>query len=60
MITNTITYTTSQIFIKTKELINHYEYDTFNELIKEDNYLSNKTITYTYDNSGNILKKRRI
>ena len=42
---------------KNKELINHYTYDSFNELIKEDNYVSNKTITYTYDNSGNILKR---
>jgi len=43
---------------KNKELINHYEYDSFNELIQEDNYLSNKTIKYIYDTSGNILKKQ--
>ncbi len=42
---------------KNKELQNHYEYDNFSELIKEDNYQNNKTIKYTYDASGNILKR---
>ncbi len=43
---------------KNKELINHYEYDNFNELIKEDNYILNKTIEYTYDTEGNILNRK--
>ena len=50
-------YNITDIYINNK-LINHYEYDNFNELIKEDNYNLNKTIRYTYDNAGNILKKQ--
>lgn len=50
-------YNITDIYIN-KKLINHYEYDNFNELIKEDNYSLNKTIRYTYDNAGNILKKQ--
>lgn len=50
-------YNITDIYLNNK-LINHYEYDNFNELIKEDNYNLNKTIRYTYDNSGNILKKQ--
>ena len=50
-------YNITDIYLN-KKLINHYEYDNFNELIKEDNYNLNKTIRYTYDNAGNILKKQ--
>ena len=50
-------YNITDIYLNNK-LINHYEYDNFNELIKEDNYSLNKTIRYTYDNAGNILKKQ--
>ena len=50
-------YNITDIYLNNK-LINHYEYDNFNELIKEDNYNLNKTIRYTYDNAGNILKKQ--
>ena len=50
-------YNITNIYLN-NNLINHYEYDNFNELIKEDNYLLDKTIRYTYDNSGNILKKQ--
>ena len=50
-------YNITDIYLNNK-LINHYEYDNFNELIKEDNYLLNKTIRYTYDNAGNILRKQ--
>ena len=32
----------------------HYHYDALNQLVREDNYELNKTITYTYDNGGNI------
>ena len=50
-------YNITDIYLN-KKLINHYEYDNFNELIKEDNYNLNKTIRYTYDNAGNIIKKQ--
>ena len=50
-------YNITDIYLNNK-LSNHYEYDNFNELIKEDNYSLNKTIRYTYDNAGNILKKQ--
>lgn len=43
---------------KNDVLINKYAYDKYYELIKEDNYLLNKTIRYTYDNDGNILSKK--
>ena len=43
---------------KNKEHIKHYEYDTFSELTKEVDYITNKTISYTYDDSGNILSKK--
>ena len=35
-----------------QQLIKHYEYDIYNQLKKEENYDTNKTIEYTYDNSG--------
>jgi RHS repeat-associated protein len=50
-------YNITDIYLN-KELINHYEYDNFNELIKEDNYIINKTIEYTYDTEGNILNRK--
>ena len=50
-------YNITDIYLN-KELINHYEYDNFNELIKEDNYILNKTIEYTYDTEGNILNRK--
>ncbi len=39
-----------------QQLIKHYEYDIYNQLKKEENYDTNKTIEYTYDNSGNIVE----
>ncbi|MBE6144280.1 MAG: RHS repeat-associated core domain-containing protein [Firmicutes bacterium] len=39
-------------------LINRYYYDEYNELIKENNYVTNETTEYTYDNYGNILNKK--
>lgn len=39
-------------------LENQYYYNRYNELIKEDNYLLNKTIKYTYNQYGNILSKK--
>ena len=35
-----------------------YYYDKFNQLIKEDDILSNKTIYYDYDELGNLLAKK--
>ena len=37
-------------------LINSYEYDAYNELIKEINYEMNNYIEYSYDASGNMIK----
>lgn len=34
-----------------------YYYDIDDQLVREDNVWQNQTITYTYDNSGNILSK---
>ena len=39
-------------------LENRYYYNEYNELIKEDNYLTNETIKYNYDDCGNILFKQ--
>lgn len=39
-------------------LENEYYYDEYEQLIREDNYLENKTIRYTYDNLGNIIYKK--
>ena len=39
-------------------LENRYYYDDYNELIKEDNYLLNRTIRYKYDDLGNLLSKK--
>ena len=38
-------------------LENRYYYNEYNELIKEDNYLMNKTFKYGYDYSGNLMFK---
>lgn len=38
-------------------LVNRYYYDSFNELIREDDYDRNITIRYKYDKLGNILCK---
>ncbi|MBZ9686147.1 hypothetical protein G9F72_007355 [Clostridium estertheticum] len=37
--------------------VTKYYYNELNELTREDNQVLNKTITYTYDNGGNILNK---
>ncbi len=39
-------------------LENRYDYDDYNELVKEDNYILNKRVEYTYDSLGNILFKK--
>ena len=38
-------------------LVNRYIYNQYGELIREDNYLSNITVRYKYDLSGNILSR---
>lgn len=35
----------------------YYQYDALNQLVREDNGILNKSITYTYDDRGNILNK---
>ena len=35
----------------------YYQYDALNQLVREDNSIRNKSITYTYDDRGNILNK---
>jgi RHS repeat-associated protein len=34
-----------------------YYYDTLGKLIREDNFYTNQTVTYTYDTNNNILSK---
>ena len=43
---------------KNSILVNQYQYDEANQLIREDNAVLDKTYTYKYDNHGNILEKR--
>ena len=40
------------------EIIAKYKYDMLGRLVREDNKPFAKTVTYTYDNCGNILEKR--
>ena len=49
-------YNITDIFYN-DNIINHYEYNDFNELICEINYDTNEKITYNYDNNGNLIKK---
>ena len=39
------------------QLTTEYFYDELNQLIRENDPVANKTITYTYDEGGNILQK---
>lgn len=39
------------------ELLKQYYYDNYNELIKEEDYITNQKIEYNYDNFGNLLTK---
>lgn len=41
------------------ELAIRYQYDALNRLIREDNKVMNKTVLYSYDNNGNMLKQRK-
>ena len=35
-----------------------YYYDEMNQLYREDNHITNKTVIYTYDGAGNIVSKK--
>ena len=35
-------------------LVTYYTYDSLNQLVREDNAYSNKTVVYAYVNGGNI------
>lgn len=39
-------------------LINRYQYDSLNRLIREDNRKLNKSFFFAYDNNGNLLSKK--
>ena len=39
-------------------LINRYQYDSLNRLIREDNRKLNKSVFFAYDNNGNLLSKK--
>ena len=43
---------------RNNNLVNHYEYDNSNQLIRDDDYERNMTTIYSYDNIGNILSKK--
>ena len=49
-------YNLTEIY-KNKENFYFYIYDNDNQLIESNNYQNNKKYKYTYDDSGNILKK---
>ncbi len=42
---------------KNDDLQQKYEYDAFNQLVREDDSVAGKIVTYTYDGYGNILSK---
>ena len=39
-------------------LVNKYQYDSLNRLIREDNRKLNKSFFFAYDNNGNLLSKK--
>lgn len=41
------------------QLVNQYFYDEHSQLIKEENYILNEQIDYSYDSYGNILSKTK-
>ena len=43
-----------------EDISNKYYYNSYNELIKEKNYIDKIIITYDYDISGNIISKKII
>ncbi|MBM7871484.1 RHS repeat-associated protein [Clostridium pascui] len=51
----TITYNKGEGTENEKKI--YYTYNELNELIREDNQVLNKTIKYSYDMGGNILKR---
>ena len=44
--------------LENNETIYEYQYDEYNQLIKEDNKILNKTIEYVYNTTGNITSKK--
>ncbi|MNS66799.1 tRNA nuclease WapA precursor [compost metagenome] len=60
---NTISYTYDkngniETITKGSMQLAKYYYDKINQLVREDNLEQNKTITYSYDNGGNLLNKK--
>ncbi len=45
-----------QIITENEEEKASYEYDVLGQLVRENSIYANKTVVYTYDNAGNILK----
>lgn len=43
---------------KGNSVTNKYYYDEHSELIKDEDFVNNKTTTYSYDNYGNILSRK--
>lgn len=46
----------TDIYLNNNKL-NHYDYDEYNELIVDEDYVNNIKTEYNYDNDGNILTK---
>ena len=38
-------------------LISHYEYDSLNRLVRENNVQTGKTVTYKYNDGGNLIER---
>lgn len=51
-------YNITDIYLN-NDLICHYTYDNYNELIEEVDYRNDTKIEFAYDNEGNILSKIR-
>jgi len=49
-------YNITDIYLN-NNLIYHYTYDNYNELIEENDYRNDTKIEFVYDNEGNILSK---
>ena len=49
-------YNITDIFLN-NQLIYHYQYDDYNELIEADNYINNIKVECTYNNEGNIISR---
>ena len=60
-LTNTYSYDDNGNILSVSDGTNttSYVYDSQNQLIRENNQVSNYTRTWTYDNAGNILKRQQ-